>query len=392
VYSLAAFGRMITDRIRTDAYAEALRREIKTGDVVADIGTGTGILALLACRFGARRVYAFEPSGVVELAREIAAANGFSDRIQFISQKSTESALPEPANLIVSDLRGILPFFDQSLASLIDARKRFLAPGGRMIPQRDTVWIAGVQAPELYRDSLGPWNDRPYDFDMSAGCARTSNTISQCLLKNADQLCLEARCLATLDYERLAQTDLEATISWTAKRTSQIHGMVLWFDSVVAEGVGFTNSPGAPPLIYRQAFFPWSRPLEIVPGDNITVTVSAKLVGHEYVWRWGATVCAATSDAIQAGDTKANGTKTQLQQSNFFAADFSLPELRISGSSYQPKLNQNGQVQRRILGLMEDGTPLEAIAHQLMGDFPGRFRDWRDAFNLVASASRTFGS
>jgi predicted RNA methylase len=46
VYSLAGYGRMVTDNLRTDAYAEALKREIKTGDVVVDIGTGPGILAL----------------------------------------------------------------------------------------------------------------------------------------------------------------------------------------------------------------------------------------------------------------------------------------------------------------------------------------------------------
>src|SRR6266852_9781320 len=140
VYSLAAFGRMITDNLRTDAYAEALKREIKVGDVVADIGTGPRILALIACRFGARRVYAFEPSGVIELAREIAAANGFADRIEFIPKISTESSLPEPANVIASDLHGILPFFGKGLISIIDARKRFLAPNGRLIPACETLW------------------------------------------------------------------------------------------------------------------------------------------------------------------------------------------------------------------------------------------------------------
>ncbi len=67
---------------------------------------------MLACRFGARRVYAFEPSPIIELAREIAAANGLADRIEFIPKMSTESSLPEPANVvIVSDVRGILPLF-----------------------------------------------------------------------------------------------------------------------------------------------------------------------------------------------------------------------------------------------------------------------------------------
>ena len=172
---------MVADRIRTDAYAQALKQHIRTGDVVADIGTGTGILALLACRFGARRVYAFEPSGIIGLAREMASVNGFTDRIEFIPRMSTESSLPEPVNLIVSDIHGVLPFFGKSLVSIIDARERFLATDGHMIPHTDTLWIAGICAPEIYRETC--WSlerGKPYEFDMSAAGLRRVNSIDQC--------------------------------------------------------------------------------------------------------------------------------------------------------------------------------------------------------------------
>jgi type I protein arginine methyltransferase len=382
VYSLAAFGRMVTDQLRTDAYAEALSQSIKAGDVVVDIGTGPGILALLACRFGARRVYAFEPSGVIELAREIAAVNGLTDRIQFIPKMSTESSLPEPADVVVSDVRGILPFFCKGLGSLIDARERFLAPGGKMIPASDTVWVAGVCAPDLHSDSLGPWNAQPYGFDMSSAGQRTSNSVSQCLVKS-DQVFLEPRCLATLDYATLKQTDLDATVSWTVGEASHGHGIVLWFDSVLAEGVTFTNRPGAPSLIYRQLFLPWSRPLEVSPGDVVTVRVSARLVGDDYVWRW---------DTDLASSDLSSRPKASLRQSTFFGSDFSLAEMRASASKFQPKLNQDGRIQQHVLSLMEGNTSLEAISHDLVRTFPGRFKCWQDAFNLVSAISRTFGT
>ena len=187
MYSLAAYGQMVADHIRTDSYLKALKQLIKPGDVVVDIGTGPGILALLACRFGARRVYAFEPSGVIDLAVEIAAANGFADRIEFIPRMTSESFLPEPVNVIVSDIHGILPFFGKSLVSLIDARNRFLAPGGSMVPKSETLWIAGLSAPEIYAKHIGPWSGRPYDFDMSAAALRRINAIDQCAA-TAEQL------------------------------------------------------------------------------------------------------------------------------------------------------------------------------------------------------------
>lgn len=90
MYSLAGYGSMIADRVRMDAFAQALRQATTPESVVVDIGTGTGILALLACRFGARRVYAIEPDDAIQVAREIAAANGYADRIDFIQAVSTK--------------------------------------------------------------------------------------------------------------------------------------------------------------------------------------------------------------------------------------------------------------------------------------------------------------
>jgi type I protein arginine methyltransferase len=381
VYSLTGYGHMVTDKLRTDAYAHALEREIKTGDVVAEIGTGTGIFAFLACRFGARRVYAFEPSAVIELAREMAAANGFADRIEFIPKMSIESALPERVDVIVSDVRGILPFFDRGLLSLIDARQRFLAPNGHMIPRSDTLWIAGVKAQDLYQAHLGPWNDKPYDFEMSAALPRRINSMDPCYL-TAEQLFLEPRCLTTIDYQTIQHPDLDASTSWTVDEESQGHGIVLWFDSVLADGITLTNRPGAPRLIYRQQFCPWPVPLDVSPGDTITVKVSARLVGNDYVWRW---------DTQLAGKNSPQGAQ-QFRQSTFFGSDFSLNDLRRSASQYQPRLNEEGLIHSRVLALMEGKMSLEAIASQLATDFPKRFPRPQDAFNLVASVSRTFGT
>src|SRR5690606_13264599 len=111
-YSISAFGDMITDETRMDAYVAALQRGVTADTVVLDIGTGTGIFALLACQFGARHVYAVEPGDAIHVARRIAQENGYADRITFIQDLSSNITLPEPADLIISDLRGVLPLFE----------------------------------------------------------------------------------------------------------------------------------------------------------------------------------------------------------------------------------------------------------------------------------------
>ena len=92
MYSVHTYGQMLADGPRMDAHVAALRRVVKPGSVVLDLGCGPGVFALLACRFGARRVFAIEPDNVIELARQAAKANGFA----LIHQKASHPSRTHP--------------------------------------------------------------------------------------------------------------------------------------------------------------------------------------------------------------------------------------------------------------------------------------------------------
>jgi predicted RNA methylase len=96
-----AHREFLSDAVRLRAYEAAICRHVRAGDVVVDLGAGSGILGLLACRAGASRVYAIEPSGLIELARAIAVENGVADRIRWIHQAAVEVTLPERADVLV---------------------------------------------------------------------------------------------------------------------------------------------------------------------------------------------------------------------------------------------------------------------------------------------------
>ena len=89
---------------RLDQFAAAIAARVKPGDTVVDLGAGSGILSFLACRAGARRVYAIEAGASLEFARLLAAQNGFLDRIEFIGKPSTQVVLPERVDAIVGDI------------------------------------------------------------------------------------------------------------------------------------------------------------------------------------------------------------------------------------------------------------------------------------------------
>ena len=167
MYSLRNFGDMIGDSARFNAYAKAISRSVRAGDVVAEIGCGPAVFGLLACQAGAKRVYAIETEDIIDVARQIAAATGFADRIQFFQSDSRKVDLPERVDVIVSDIRGALPLFDGALASLQDARRRFLAPNGVMIPRRDILKAAIIEAEKAYSRLTSPWKT----------CVPTSRTV-----------------------------------------------------------------------------------------------------------------------------------------------------------------------------------------------------------------------
>jgi len=315
MYSLHFYGQMLADAPRMDAYTAALRRAVKPDSVVLDLGCGPGVFALLACKFGARRVYAVEPDNVIGIAREAAVANGYADRIEFFESLSTDITLPQLPTVIISDLRGVLPWFEQHIPSIIDARERLLARGGVLIPRRDVLWAAIVEAPEQYEDLVGPW--KRFDLDLSAGERLITNTWRKSYLK-PEQLLVDPVCWTTIDYYEVKNADIRAEISWRAARNGTAHGIAVWFDSELADDVSFSNHPAAPKMIYGVGLFPLSQPVEIMEGERIELRLAANLVQDGYVWRWDTAFFAGT------------GVKASFKQSTFYGVPLSLAQLRQS--------------------------------------------------------------
>lgn len=380
-YSLEGYGKMVRDRVRNDAYAEALRAAVRPESVVLDIGTGSGIFALLACRFGSRKVYAIEPSDIIQLACQAAAANGFADRIEFIQAISTRVDLPEKVDVIAAEIHGVLPAFQHSLESIMDARDRFLAPGGCLIPQRETLWAALVHAPEAYGRLVEPWENNGYGFDFQSIRDAVVNNF-QLFEFSSDHLVSEPRCWATLDYRSLSTPNLRGQVLWTLDRAITVHGLAAWFDCETSAGVAFSNSPGSRrENLFRQGFFPWPRPVALSRGDEVSVQIRADLAGEDYVWQWNTDITTGT-------DTSRTGVA--FRQSTFLAVPLSPESLRKRARTFVPALNEEGRIDREILQQMADGLPLNQIAQNMATHFSRRFPTWQNALDYVADFSARY--
>jgi protein arginine N-methyltransferase 1 len=380
-YDVVAHGAMIADEGRTEAFARAIAARVRPGAVVADVGSGSGIFAMLACRAGASRVYAIESDDIIQVAREAAAANGFSDRIRFFQAASLDVDLPERVDGIVSDLRGALPFFGRGLESMIDARDRWLnRSGGWMIAERDTVWAAPVSSPRVHAPFVTNW-DRAFGIDMSPGRDRSTNRYGGVTLQ-ADELPLPAQRWASIEYGTISNPTAHGTMSWTVDRPMTLHGLAAWFDMETVPGLSISNAPGCPDHVYRQVFFPWPAAVTFGGGEALRVRLDADFVNGDYVFSW-------QTDVIDTAD-RSNRSTQAFSQSTFKGTPWSLETLRSRAASFVPEPAGWMAVDRRVLELMDGRRSIGELADEILNAFPRLVKNRTDALTRVSQLSARY--
>ncbi len=380
MYDIFSYGRMVSDSIRTDAYVSALRRAVTQDSVVLDLGTGLGIFAVLACKFGARRVIAVEPDNVIEIARKIATANHCAGKIQFTQGLSFQLDLDEPADVIIFDLRGVLPWFETHLPAVIDARKRLLAPGGKLIPARDMVWAALVESPELYIPYRDPWCSTPYGVDLAAARPFAVNRWNKGRGRLPSEFLGRPQLWASLDYAVIEDLNVASTVTWTLTKAGTAHGILVWFDTDMGGGVGFSNYPAGSQLIYGNAFYPFSEPIDLNSGDMVTVDLRATLTGKDYVWTW--------KTMVSSGDPPQ--VRMELNQSTFFGCPLSPEQVASRSENYIANLSEDGVIDRTVLDWMDGRMTLGQISERLREKFASRFPTVHEALARVSALSERY--
>jgi SAM-dependent methyltransferase len=167
---------MIRDRVRTGAFQRAINSVVRPGDVVLDVGAGSGILSVFAARAGAKSVYAVERTTIAVLAHELAAANEVAEIVHVIHGEVMDIELPEPVDVIVSEWLGGFGIDEGMLAPVIAARDRWLKPGGIMIPHTVTAWTALVHDRYL-AETVEFLRDNPFDLKLEGLVEMTVNEI-----------------------------------------------------------------------------------------------------------------------------------------------------------------------------------------------------------------------
>lgn len=231
---------MLNDKLRTDYFIGGINEIVKEGDVVLDIGTGTGVLAIAAARAGARKVYAIEASGIADVAQEIIEKAGVGDKVEIIRGWSTNVTIPEKANVLVSEMLGNDPLGESILNIFKDARERLLKEDAVVLPGRIKVMSVEVSIPDdilhnkvLKESDLEHWKDW-YNIDFSA-LKKVATPITNPLLylttKQAEKVSItsEPILLADINLNDSDQTFIDVTLELNKGTGS--NAILLYFDT-----------------------------------------------------------------------------------------------------------------------------------------------------------------
>lgn len=280
--------RMLADRARIESYWAAAEKHIGPGDVVVDIGAGTGVLSFFAALQGAE-VHAVEHGPVIEAAEAVARDNGIENVI-FHRANSRTLELPVKADAIIHEQIGDALFDERAVENLVDARDRLLKPGGRIYPALLDLYIEPVQ---LRDDLRAPFASEQHlhgiDFRAIADFAELSHSY---LYKSLRPFPLgrflgQPEPVVSVDLHTAAATDLPTRISYKRPATASgsFDGFCVYFDARFDEQIGFGSSPELPATN-------WANPLlrvrsrQVEPGEEIALELSAEDLATPRTWDW----------------------------------------------------------------------------------------------------------
>jgi hypothetical protein len=356
----------VSDTYRLKAYESAISSVVREGDVVLDLASGTGILGLLACRAGASRLYSIDSGGVISLARKISLQNRYGDRTTFLKGFSPHVELPERVDVVVADQVYGLGFEAGIVEYFADAWRRFLKPGGRVIPESVDLHVALLDDPALF-GQVEIWASSPCGFDFNPVRETAANTVYLVKLLPSTLLSSPAAAIS-FDLVHAPSRLLQGEVVLQAAKAGVLHGLAGWFHAQLAPGVTMTNSPLSAERISRvQVYLPIDTPVPLKEGDSVSVRMSIAPLDNLATW---------TVEIPSAGRI--------FRHSTFRGMLLPEEDLLRTRPDFVPSLNRDGLKRQAVLALCDGSRSRVGIEQELVASNTDLFPSLSDASAAVS--------
>lgn len=284
--------KMIADDVRVGTYYTAIGKHIKRGDVVIDLGTGSGILSIFAARQNAKRVYAIDHSEFIEVAKKTAEVNGVNN-ITFVNANSHAFMAPEKADILLHEQLGDDLFNENMLENLFDLKKRCLKETGRILPGKFELYLEPASLRPAYRVPF-IWEKEVYGVDFSF---LKSNELAEKYIPasynfssigeaSIDHFLCTPEPILTFDMNKMESADELPTVFKCIRKVAQpgeLHGVCMFFRVIFDESTSFDTSPVHTHTHWGNGFYRFASKNYVV-GDELTLTLTMENLIQAKSW------------------------------------------------------------------------------------------------------------
>ncbi|KXH73845.1 MAG: hypothetical protein AM326_10335 [Candidatus Thorarchaeota archaeon SMTZ-45] len=256
-FSVLHAASLLGQRSRLDKFHQAIRNVVKKGDYVVDIGTGSGVLAILAAKAGANRVTAIDVNPEsLDYARKAVMMNSVENIIDFFEGSFSDFIPIEKADVVICEMLSSIMLVEQQIPACHHAVEYVLKIDGVILPQEITVFIVPVESSEIW--------ERFYYGNLQF--PRVVQTVTPSAIRDlADMEILE-----TFDLMNLKEkTVVDRTLHFKAVDSGTVHGLVGVFESKLWNNIHLQMEDG-----WKQLFIPLVNPIEVEEGEAFSIQVS----------------------------------------------------------------------------------------------------------------------
>ena len=283
---------MMNDDERNNAYLKAINRAIKGNEYVLEIGTGSGLLSMMACDAGAKKVIACEASvPISEAANRIIARNGYSDKIEVKNKKSTElnvgKDLENKADLIISEIISSEFVGEGVQSTLLDANQRLIQNNGRMIPEAGEIKIALLESNSFIEKELFVQRVNGYDLSEFNDIMGQKFDVNHLSRQTDISFLSEAEVPFYFNfYSKEIQDKQEKILEIEVCKSGICLGLITWLKINLYEDIYFENQPDKNSTSgWVNPIYKFNQPLKVSKGEIIKVkaTLLDDRVWYEFI-------------------------------------------------------------------------------------------------------------
>uniref|UniRef100_UPI0040482DB1 tetratricopeptide repeat protein n=2 Tax=Roseivirga sp. TaxID=1964215 RepID=UPI0040482DB1 len=273
--------KMLADHERNDAFEKAIKKAINANSVVLDIGTGSGLLSMMAAKYGAKQVFSCETSPhIAEVADRIIENNGFKKKVKVFNLKSTqltERELTEKPNLIVAEIFDAGLIGEMAIPSFRHALKELCAENCQVIPAKAQVMGRLLHLPSSASvnpmKSISGFDLSPFDLFRVP-----KEYISEDLKLSHHKFLSDEFNIVDFDFMHLGDPIPENSfksklLRIEASDTGALHGVAFWFNLILDDETELSSRPDRLNNHWGQALFFFEQHREVKKGEMVELNM-----------------------------------------------------------------------------------------------------------------------